>query len=100
MYVSESVRVQLDAGLLARPHVAVQEIHPDMGALPQAVADTEHVAGAGEHVAQLIGPVGRRVEHVAGEHLVDHGEGREHVVLGVGLGDLREDLGRELGDGG
>ena len=57
-----------------RPDIVVDEVDADVAALLHAVRHAAQVAGACEHVADLIGPEGRRVEQVARQHLIDHGQ--------------------------
>ena len=59
------VEDEVERGLRARPHRAVEKIAADMGVLRQRVGAAQHEQRAVQHVVEIEDPGGRRVQDVA-----------------------------------
>src|SRR5690606_19319849 len=64
-----------DQRLVAYPEPGIDQVDADVLAALQGQRRSHEEVGAGQHVAELEGPDGRRAEEVAGEDLV---AGRQH----------------------
>ena len=65
----DDVEHEIERGLRARPHRAVEEVAAHMGVLRQRVGAAQHEQRAVQHVVEIEDPGRRRVQDVALEDL-------------------------------
>ena len=81
------IQHEIERGLRARPHRAVEEVAADVGVLRQRVGPAEHEQRAVEHVVEVEDPRRRRVHDVALEDFDAHDGHQRDDQPGRGLAD-------------